>query len=219
MAKSPTGRVVTNFQSIGGRSAVYLKGLDVGEKLRTIPLLLADGRQGLDGSELHVHARHLILSDRDVMASYSRRTQDLGENPMNSILWLCGGGRGGQTDWSALVPESACRDPAPGKRARRCRSRGRPHARSTPVCPRAPSTGVDSPASDSFRSSRSAHAWGSRAAFASRSPLNFVRVQNFAAVSPSGVPRGLEPDSNASASRIRSPHWAGPPDARHRWPW
>lgn len=51
------------------RRRVDLKGTDVGEKLRTISLLLADWRQGFDGSELHLHARRLILSDRDVMAS------------------------------------------------------------------------------------------------------------------------------------------------------
>lgn len=75
MAKSPTGRLVTSFQSIGGRFAggLIFKGLDVGEKLRTVSLLLADWRQSLDGGELHVHAHRLILSDRDVMAPLPRR--------------------------------------------------------------------------------------------------------------------------------------------------
>lgn len=55
------------------RRRIDLKGLDVGEKLRTVSLLLADGRQGLDGGELHVHAHRLILSDHDVMAPLPRR--------------------------------------------------------------------------------------------------------------------------------------------------
>src|SRR4051794_6813200 len=67
MAKSPTGRfghqLPVDRRTV--RRRVDLKGLDVGEKLRTLSLLLADGRQGLDGGELHVHARRLILSDRD----------------------------------------------------------------------------------------------------------------------------------------------------------
>src|SRR3954463_2982560 len=98
MAKSPTGRLVTSFQSIGGRSArrVDLKGLDVGEKLRTVSLLLADGRQGLDGGELHVLARRLILSDRDVMAPRPRRSRELRQDPMSSIRLLRASGRGGQ---------------------------------------------------------------------------------------------------------------------------
>jgi hypothetical protein len=48
------------------RRRVDLKGLDVGEKLRTVSLLLADGRQGLDRGELHVHACTHAVSSRPI---------------------------------------------------------------------------------------------------------------------------------------------------------
>jgi len=44
------------------RRRVDLKGMDIGEKLRTISLLLADRRQGLDGGKLHAHALRLVLA-------------------------------------------------------------------------------------------------------------------------------------------------------------
>jgi hypothetical protein len=67
---------------------VDLKGLDVGEKLRTISLPLADRRQGLDGGELYVHPRRFVLADLDAIASRPGRSRELGEDPMRPILQL-----------------------------------------------------------------------------------------------------------------------------------
>lgn len=79
-----------------GPQAGRSQGLDVGEKLRTVSLLLAVGRQGFGGGELHMHARRLILSDRDVMASRPRRSRELVKDPMSPIPWLCASRRCGQ---------------------------------------------------------------------------------------------------------------------------
>ncbi|MER9153396.1 hypothetical protein NKI30_33015 [Mesorhizobium opportunistum] len=53
---------------------------DVSQNLRTVALLLAHGRQGVDGGELHLQPGRLVLIDRNAMTSRPRGRRKLGKD-------------------------------------------------------------------------------------------------------------------------------------------
>ena len=64
--------------------------MDVGEDLRTVALLLADGWQGRDGGKLDVQAGGLIgVAEGDVMATRPGRRIELSEDAMIRVLLWC----------------------------------------------------------------------------------------------------------------------------------
>lgn len=60
--------------------------MDVSQNLRTVALLLGQGRQGVDGGDFHLQPGRLVLIDRNAMTSCPRRRK-LGEDAMSRIVW------------------------------------------------------------------------------------------------------------------------------------
>ncbi len=66
---------------------ILFEGVDVSQNLRTVVLLLAHGRQGVDGGELDLQPGRFVLIDRNAMTTRPRHRRKLGEDAMSRIVW------------------------------------------------------------------------------------------------------------------------------------
>ncbi|MER8701707.1 hypothetical protein [Mesorhizobium sp. M1273] len=79
-----TSKLVASIQLNGSPSG---DGFSSRRNLRTFALLLAHRRQGVDGGELHPQPGRLVLINRDAMTFRPRRRRKLGKDAMSGIAW------------------------------------------------------------------------------------------------------------------------------------
>ncbi|WP_210200209.1 hypothetical protein, partial [Mesorhizobium carmichaelinearum] len=65
---------------------ILFESVDVCQNLRTVVLLLAHGRQVVNGGELHLKPGRLVLIDRTALTSRRRRRRKLGKDAMSWIV-------------------------------------------------------------------------------------------------------------------------------------